>query len=51
MATTLTQDMLNERAPSNGHRRNLLSSTFRHIGIAIVRDHRGGIWLTQDFSN
>jgi uncharacterized protein YkwD len=50
LALTLTQDMLNERAPSDGHRRNLLSPSFRHIGIAILRDRSGTVWLTQDFS-
>ena len=51
MATELTQDMLNEKPPDDGHRLNLLSSTFRHIGLAIVRDAGGTLWMTQDFSN
>jgi uncharacterized protein YkwD len=50
LALTLTRDMLNERPPGDGHRRNLLSPSFRHIGIAIVRDRAGTVWLTQDFS-
>jgi len=24
---------------------------FRHIGIAVLRDSHGIVWLTQDFSN
>ncbi len=51
MAVALTQDMLNEQPPNDGHRRNILSSSFTHIGIAVVRDSSGTVWLTQDFSN
>ena len=51
MAVTLTQDMLNEKPPDDGHRRNILSSSFTHIGIAVHRDPSGTVWLTQDFSN
>jgi len=51
MAVTLTQDMLNEKPPDDGHRLNILSSSFRHIGIAVLQDSSGTVWLTQDFSN
>ena len=51
MAVTLTQDMLNEQPPDDGHRLNILSSTFTHIGIAVYRDPAGTVWMTQDFSN
>ncbi len=51
MAVGLTQDMLNEKPPDDGHRRNILSSSFTHIGIAIYLDSSGTVWLTQDFSN
>ena len=51
MAQTLTQDMLTEKPPDDGHRQNLLSSTFTHVGIAIYRDSNGTVWMTQDFSN
>ncbi len=51
MAVTLTQDMLNEHPPDDGHRLNILSSTFTHIGIAVHRDSSGTVWMTQDFSN
>jgi uncharacterized protein YkwD len=51
MAVGLTQSMLNERPPNDGHRLNILSSTFIHIGIAVHRDSSGTVWLTQDFSN
>jgi len=51
MAATLTQDMLNEKPPDDGHRLNILSSTFTHIGIAVTIDSSGTVWMTQDFSN
>jgi len=51
MAVGLTQSMLNEQPPDDGHRMNILSSTFTHIGIAVYRDSSGTVWLTQDFSN
>ena len=51
MAVSLTQDMLNEKPPDDGHRRNILSSSYTHIGVAIHRDSSGTVWLTQDFSN
>jgi uncharacterized protein YkwD len=50
MAVSLTQDMLNEQPPDDGHRQNILSSSFTHIGIAVQRDAQGTVWLTQDFS-
>ena len=51
MAVGLTQSMLNEKPPDDGHRLNILSSSFTHVGIAVVRDSSGTVWLTQDFSN
>jgi uncharacterized protein YkwD len=51
MAAGLTQSMLNEKPPDDGHRLNILSSSFTHVGIAVVRDSSGTVWLTQDFSN
>jgi uncharacterized protein YkwD len=51
MAVSLTQSMLNEQPPDDGHRMNILSSTFTHIGITVSRDSSGTVWLTQDFSN
>jgi len=51
MAMRLTDSMLAEVAPNDGHRRNLLSSTFHNIGIALYRDMHGTVWMTQDFTN
>jgi uncharacterized protein YkwD len=51
MAVVLSQDMLNEQPPFDGHRMNILSTSFTHIGIAVYRDSSGTVWLTQDFSS
>jgi len=51
LATGLTQSMLAEKPPDDGHRLNILSASFTHVGIAVVRDGSGTVWLTQDFSN
>ena len=51
MALGLTQDMLNEQPPDDGHRLNILSSSFQIIGIAVYRDSSGTVWMTQDFAN
>jgi uncharacterized protein YkwD len=51
MALALTKAMLAEQPPDDGHRRNILSTAFRHIGIAVYRDSAGTVWLTQDFSD
>jgi uncharacterized protein YkwD len=51
IAVDLTRNMLNETPPDDGHRLNILSTAFTHIGIAVYRDGSGTVWLTQDFSN
>jgi len=50
-ANGLTTSMYNEKPPNDGHRKNLLSSTYTHVGIDVIRDSSGTVWLTQDFSN
>jgi uncharacterized protein YkwD len=50
MAVNLTQSMLNEKPPDDGHRMNILSSSFRFIGITVFIDAKGTVWMTQDFS-
>ena len=50
-AESLAMSMYNEKPPNDGHRKNLLSSSFHRIGIDAVRDSSGKIWLTQDFSS
>jgi uncharacterized protein YkwD len=48
-ANGLTDSMLAETPPDDGHRRNLLSSSFKRIGLSVVRDGSGRVWMTQDF--
>jgi uncharacterized protein YkwD len=46
-----TDAMLGEAPGNDGHRKNLLSNSSKLIGIGVVRDSGGKIWLTQDFVN
>ncbi|GAA4589236.1 uncharacterized protein YkwD [Actinoplanes octamycinicus] len=48
-ANGLTDSMLAEVPPNDGHRRNLLSKSFTRIGLSVVRDSKGITWMTQDF--
>jgi uncharacterized protein YkwD len=50
-ALGLDKAMFDEKPPNDGHRRNLLSKSFTHIGIDVVRDGHGTVWLTEDFTN
>jgi uncharacterized protein YkwD len=50
-ANGLTDSMLAEQPPNDGHRRNLLNTGFRQIGLAVDRDANGLVWMTQDFVN
>ena len=50
-ANGLTDSMLAEVPPNDGHRKNLLSTSFKRIGLSIVRDGKGVTWMTQDFVN
>jgi uncharacterized protein YkwD len=50
MAVSLTQSMLNEQPPDDGHRMNILSTSFTFVGITVAIDAHGTVWMTQDFS-
>jgi uncharacterized protein YkwD len=50
-ANGLTDSMLAETPPNDGHRKNLLNKGFQRIGLSIVRDSKGVTWMTQDFVN
>ncbi|MBM7862296.1 sigma-70 family RNA polymerase sigma factor [Lentzea nigeriaca] len=50
MALGLTQSMLDEKPPNDGHRKNILSKSFKRIGIVVIRDARGTVWMTHDFA-
>lgn len=51
-ALTLERIMYNEKPPNDGHRQNILSKSYRDVGIDIYLDtthHK--LWLTQDFGS
>ncbi|WP_249999101.1 CAP domain-containing protein [Actinoplanes sp. M2I2] len=50
-ANGLTDLMLAEVPPNDGHRRNLLNPGFKRIGLAVTRGSDGRVWVTQDFVN
>jgi uncharacterized protein YkwD len=51
MAVRITQSMIDEAAPNDGHRRNILNGSLGKVGIDVYRDAKGTVWITQDFSN
>ena len=50
-ANGLTDLMLAEVPPNDGHRRNLLNPGFKRVGLAVTRGGDGRVWYTQDFVN
>ncbi|WP_305789996.1 CAP domain-containing protein [Symbioplanes lichenis] len=50
-ANGLTDLMLAEVAPNDGHRKNLLNAGFKRVGLAVTRGADGRVWFTQDFVN
>ena len=48
-ANGLCDSMLAEVPPEDGHRKNLLNKSFKRIGLSVVRENSGKVWLTQDF--
>jgi uncharacterized protein YkwD len=46
----LERSMYNEKAPNNGHRVNILSTSFTQVGIDVYYDAKHHkVWFTQDF--
>ena len=50
-AVSLTNDMLAEQPPDDGHRLNILSSSYTEVGIAVTENSSGTVYMTQDFAN
>jgi len=50
-AKGLNESMHNEVPPDDGHRRNMLNDAYHRIGIDVIRDADGQVWLTEDFAN
>ena len=44
------QAMMAEKPPDDGHRRNILSTSYALVGIDVLIDAHHGIWLTEDFA-
>ena len=50
-ALSLEASMLGETPPNDGHRQNILSSTFTMVGVDVYLDQTNGrLWLTEDFA-
>jgi len=46
----LQQAMYNETPPNDGHRRNILSSSFTEVGVDVIEEAgHGKVWLVTDF--
>ena len=43
--------MLAEQPPDDGHRLNLLNSSYHRVGVGIYLDARGYVWITEDFAS
>ena len=50
-AKGLNDAMHAETPPDDGHRVNMLNSAYHRIGIDVIRDASGRVWLTEDFAN
>lgn len=50
-ANQLTDRMLAETPPGDGHRRNLLNPAYTRCGLAVQRTTTGTTWMTQDFTD
>jgi uncharacterized protein YkwD len=50
-AKGLNESMHNEIPPNDGHRRNMLNDAYHRIGIDVIRDANGEVWVTEDFAN
>lgn len=47
----IEQEMLDEQPPDDGHRLNLLNTTYHRVGVGIYIDVRGLVWITEDFAS
>ncbi|HEY0753348.1 MAG TPA: CAP domain-containing protein [Ktedonobacteraceae bacterium] len=46
----IEQNMLAEQPPDDGHRLNLLNSSYNRVGVGIYVDAQGIVWVTEDFA-
>ncbi len=47
---SIHQGMMAEKPPDDGHRVNILSTSFTLVGIDVLIDSQQGVWLTEDFA-
>jgi len=47
----IEQSMLAEQPPDDGHRLNLLNSSYHRVGVGIYIDGNGLVWITEDFAS
>jgi uncharacterized protein YkwD len=50
-ADSLESSMYNEKSPDDGHRLNILTTQGTMVGIDVVTDSTGKMWITEDFGN
>jgi uncharacterized protein YkwD len=50
-ADSLQASMYNEKPPDDGHRQNILTTSGTMVGIDVVTDKSGKMWITEDFGN
>jgi uncharacterized protein YkwD len=50
-ADSLEASMYNEKPPDDGHRLNILTTQGTMVGIDVVTDSTGKMWITEDFGN
>jgi uncharacterized protein YkwD len=48
-ALSLEAQMYNETPPDDGHRLNILNTHYTSVGISVVTDRTGKMWITEDF--
>jgi len=44
------QGMMAERPPNDGHRQNILNTSYNLVGIDVLIDSKNRVWLTEDFA-
>lgn len=49
-AQAMQTAMYNETPPDDGHRQNILSRAVTQVGVAVLIDSHGRLWLTTDFA-
>jgi uncharacterized protein YkwD len=48
---SLQSQMYNEVAPNDGHRLNILSTSAHNVGVDVITDGSGKMWITCDFGS